>query len=537
MNITPKHNWIQFDDTIQVTIYNIFGINKANIKHFIQVTPIYFNLNFSPYLFQIDFENEIDPFHIKLVIINKGEIKFIFPKKIKNKIWSNLNTNKSKEMRLKLRRESIDRLYEKQRKIREKRNKEKKLRFKAAENRQWNQEKKVKNIINKLETKEKQKSKYKLREWIDTINDKYEDDDHPNNDNNNQNVTEIRKSNIVEIGFSEWNYIIPIRENTKPPQFALKTVDIVDNDNNISEKTPIFMLDKGIKYFINKDYQSAINIFDQAIKINNNKDFDLYLLLHCNKIQCFIKLGMIPNNIDIDIDNHNKSNSIIINSVIFLQKGIIKTFMIFEQILNGIKIDEKELLSIIEIFNKGLKQFQINQKMNKLQNNFGLFKDIENLKDLNKISNEKIKIINIIKKKYFTDKLIKIEDEMNNAINGYTEIIKELESIKTNGNICKLLLFESLNNRIILYLKTKQFLKCINDCDKMIENYDINNDKDYKVYIRRGACYLSLWKISKQDNNNDYFTKSLNDYKIATKYNKIYKKHVLKMNKLQLLFK
>jgi len=83
MNITPKYVWTQNNEAIEVTIYNIYGINKANIKHFIQITPIFFNLNFSPYLFQIDFENEIDPFHIKLIIINKKEIKFIFPKKIK----------------------------------------------------------------------------------------------------------------------------------------------------------------------------------------------------------------------------------------------------------------------------------------------------------------------------------------------------------------------------------------------------------------------------------------------------------------------
>eukprot|EP01084_Bolivina_argentea_P145323 254736_1 len=247
MPITPQFSWSQNDDAIEMTI-QMYGINKHLLKHYVQITPIYFCLNISPYLLQIDFENEIDPFHIKVIIMTRKQTKFIFPKQIRNQKWNNLVTNKDKSIRLKNRLESIDKLHKKQQEIRKQRQKQKKLRFKAAQQRQWDEQKYLKHIINKLENQTKQESTNDLKHWVKTkqetsLNQVNEtntvlDDDNKDtglvdkdmqpsneiiNEQNSDSSEEtcaieenkevnIRQSNVVEVGFSEWDYITPVRQ-------------------------------------------------------------------------------------------------------------------------------------------------------------------------------------------------------------------------------------------------------------------------------------------------------------------------------------
>ena len=79
---------------------------------------------------QIDFCYEIDTFNIKVIILNNKEIKFVFPKKIKNKTWDTLQSLQDKQIKLQKRKESIEKLFEKQKEIRQKRANTKKLRVK-----------------------------------------------------------------------------------------------------------------------------------------------------------------------------------------------------------------------------------------------------------------------------------------------------------------------------------------------------------------------------------------------------------------------
>ena len=532
LSMEPKHKWIQNNHSIQITIYNIYGINKHIIKHFIQITPIYFSLNFSPYLFQIDFENEIDPFYIKVIIKNNKEIKFIFPKKIKNKKWNNLNSDKSKEIRLKLRKESMDKLYKKQQEIDEKRKKKKRLRFKAAQQRQWDEEKYLKSVINKLENKEKQKSRFELENWL-----KQKKNNHDKNKFINDNLAEIRPSNTIEIGFSEWDYITPIRQNTKPPQFASKT--LINNqcnknkqcNKNISEQTSIFLCDKGIKYFINKDYKSAINVFNEAINLEN--DHYTLKLLNCNKIQCLIQ-DQLLNIKNININNYNLINiddndndHDIKNMIILLQKGIIQTFIVFDKLNYKQIIDDEILSKIIKLFEKGHKLFKFYNKNNNLINNFGLFENIEIIKDLYILSEQYKNIINLIKHKKSADKKIKNKKNYINAINDYTQIINNGYDQNYNFYL-NILKYQCLCNRSSAYFLRKEFLKCIDDCTQIINNYKLYIN--YKIYAKRGASYLSLWKF--KQNNKHYLIQSLNDYKNASKYNQIYTSNVLKLERL-----
>merc|ERR1712129_613353 len=101
------------------------------------------------------------------------------------------------------RQESIDKLYAKQQAIREQRQKNKKLRLKAAQQRQWDEQKYLKQTIDKLENEEKQCSKDDLKQWVD------EDiDDEKDEKKESQNeMPAIRQSNVIEIGHSDWDYI------------------------------------------------------------------------------------------------------------------------------------------------------------------------------------------------------------------------------------------------------------------------------------------------------------------------------------------
>eukprot|EP01083_Nonionella_stella_P089075 248524_1 len=547
MPVTPRFSWDQNDDSVEIVV-EMYGVNKNSLKHFLQITPIFFSLNISPYLLQLDFENEINPFAIKVILMNKKETKFIFPKHIKKQQWNDLVSSKDKHIRLKERNQSIDELYQKQQQIREKRKKEKALRFKAAQQRQWDEQKYLKHIITKLENKEKVTSQNDLKQWIETEN---KTNTIANDDEKDviQNEPEIRKSNVVQIGFSEWDYVTPVRNNMKPPEFARKSIiSKYTNQESVSEVTPIFVCDRGIKYFLNKDYDSAINAFKEATNLDSN-----YLEAYCNRLQCYIQLKVEQNNDKYKsdtgglLDDINKMESILqlledeetkqiinesisrhkpnvrttANIIISFQKGILQTFMVLDALKGKEAVDDNTLMLIKIALDTGFKMFEINQKLNNLENDFGLFKDVNRIENLHQISKKCQSKIDVIGAKRAGDEWIR-NKEYKQAIDKYSEAIG---MIQTKDDDFEFLEYKCLNNRSAAYFSSKQYEECIEDCDTILSDHN-----DCKALIKRGGSYLSLWKSDK--NNTNYLEKSWNDYKNAAQYDSEYQQYATQIENL-----
>lgn len=446
MQITPEYTWNQDGGKIEVNA-QFKAIDSSLVKSTrnYTITGIFFCFNAPPYLFQLDFEQEIDPFRIKIVLKEEGNVQFVFPKKDPRIIWDRLLTTKSKEERLMARMASVDRLRAKQQVLQVRRQKNKKIRYKAAQQRQWDEEKCLKKIINKLESDEKQQYTKKLKQWVvkmdntkkkestkkmddtkssDETKESSDDSSSTSNTSNNFNhyvnpfstpkpvptiienidkmgegregrkkppysppkfakpprfieskefkeecsepeTNDIRQSNVVEVGFTEWDYVTPVREHSKPPEFALKSnVQSLDKSKSanganglnggshnessrsartkLEETSHICLCDKGIKFFENGDYQSAINAFTASIR-----RCPQFLQSYISRFQCYIELILATSD-DLQYDERYISKDILQmqriaqryhglgSMIIALQKGIIMTPILLDELRKSV---------------------------------------------------------------------------------------------------------------------------------------------------------------------------------------------------------
>ena len=329
------------------------------------VTPVYLSLNFSPYLLQIDFENEINTMTIK-VYIKCDSITFCFEKRI-HQMWKNIVLQDSKQAVFQRRQKSLEKLFELREKLDKERKKAKKQRVRTAEKRLWKEENAYKQTIQDLEKKEKHQASINVNSWLqsklqkvsnksNTINNQQTESTSPSTNMhlkststpvlintktqhdqgcNMQAQTESKSSiedeksdfevNIppirkmkhrtIKTQFSKWDYVVPARENVKPPEFTNKKfAKFLDKRNkqqttaasnnksncNIDDTQPKFILDQAHNFFEHKNFQSAINKYKQVINLINTStgdhDDDSFDILNtmiviqtlCCLTQCYI---------------------------------------------------------------------------------------------------------------------------------------------------------------------------------------------------------------------------------------------------------
>merc|ERR1739838_1029170 len=187
------------------------------------------------------------------------------------------------------------------------------------------------------------------------------------------------------------DYVTPTREHSKPPQFASKTAVLSKADHpsrheqvtRIEEVTPIFLLDKGTKFFANGDYQSAINAFAGAIALDPQ-----YLEAYSSRFQCHIEV-IINSSEDLQYDekciaddvaqmktlvanDRHREIADFANMVISLQNGIMCTPIVLDKLRDSAQdVDGKHLLDIKDSLDSGLKQYRLRETAGTLENTFG----------------------------------------------------------------------------------------------------------------------------------------------------------------------
>eukprot|EP00485_Elphidium_margaritaceum_P012568 CAMPEP_0202692712 /NCGR_PEP_ID=MMETSP1385-20130828/7021_1 /ASSEMBLY_ACC=CAM_ASM_000861 /TAXON_ID=933848 /ORGANISM="Elphidium margaritaceum" /LENGTH=558 /DNA_ID=CAMNT_0049348293 /DNA_START=43 /DNA_END=1716 /DNA_ORIENTATION=- len=553
MPVTPQYSWAQTDDKIEIQI-QIAGVHSRLLRHITQITPVFFNLNFPPYLLQIDFEGEVNPLNVKVILLqNKKEIKFIFPKKAEGEKWKDLIIDAGKEQRLERRHESIDRLHAKQQEIRERRAKQRKLRQRAAQQRQWDEQKYLKHVMNKLEREEQEKCATELQQWTAVAD----------NDDNKESIATaeipaIRKAVDVDIKLSEWNYVVPAREDCKPPPFAQKSVVFGTSHPqshgdkssiSITEKTPAFLFDKALQYITNKDYNSCIYVLDEIIDLAHN-DSMLLMLAYCHKMQCFIALHQAGKRVTksemeslaqraletVKSMQQLKSKQHCLQETDDRTVAIVEVVILFQRcitrcwcVLSSTKHFDDNNEDVRKLWQRGCKIFDLNQNTfddAKATDVLGMFKDKHMVQELRSVAGDHLNVMNMIDCKQRADTLLK-EKQHNDAIGEYDRIITESSHLQNTEHV-SLLKQQCLNNRSTAYFSSKQFLKCVDDCSELISSC---NEANYvhKAHIKRAASYLALWHKNKNENN--YLQKSIGDYQIAAKHDTLYESYVSKISK------
>lgn len=138
------------------------------------------------------------------------------------------------------------------------------------------------------------------------------------------------------------------------------------------------------------------------------------------------------------------------------------------------------------------------------------------------IFNENKKIADDLLKNKFYKKAIKLYDENINKIEKYIETLRD-----DNLNIdkCDNIKVKCLNNKSICFYESNNYHNCIKDCDSLLD-CDLYSDK-LKLYLRKGASYLCLWKNDKT--NKNYLQNAINSYKNASVIQSKYQKTVEKL--------
>jgi len=548
----PTYSWQQTDAAIEV-VAQIQGVDRKLLQHtkHYTITPIFFSLNAPPFLFQLDFEREIDPFRIKIVIPNKKDIQFVFPKKEPYVQWTNLLSNKPKEQRLAERMASIDQQHAKRQAIREQRAQQKKIRLKAAQRRQWDQEKYLKLIVNRLESEEKHREVQGLEQWADdttagTLNLTESASDDVKCGDDAAKSTAVRRSEAVEVGFTEWDYVLPVREHSKPPGFARKTVphrkSPKRDDRTIEERSAELLCADGAKLFWAGDYEAAINAFSAAIALD-----DKFLEAYCSRFQCHIAV-IVSTADDLQYDEKcierdlEKMESIRTSDryvgtadfaamIISLQKGIMATPILLDELRNtacGLDIDDDRPHSIGVTLDRGLKMHQMRHCEGTLANSFGIFQNEVTHRSLHELAVKCKDIADIVQLKQNGDRLMR-DRRCTEAVEVYSAILRKFAKY-TDDDCHSFLKRQCLNNRSTAWFVEGQFMRCIADCDTLFAL----NDKHCTAVARRGAAFLSLWKRDREQ--KEYLECALKNYRTAATLNHKYNAHATKINNILLSF-
>lgn len=100
-----------------------------------------------------------------------------------------------------------------------------------------------------------------------------------------QEIPEVRKSGNITIKFSERNFVTPKRESQEPAEIdwlmkqheARMVVGFVEEDLRLEEKNPNWLKTKGNDFYRNNNFLAAISAYSLAIRLTNNKCYDLFL--------------------------------------------------------------------------------------------------------------------------------------------------------------------------------------------------------------------------------------------------------------------
>jgi len=352
----------------------------------------------------------------------------------------------------------------------------------------------------------------------------------------------ITKKLKLRAAFSDWDYIVPARKDSKPPQFANKTL-IAEGLRKEKEspripRTAQYFFDVAAKSFANGDLLSARNALDEALNIDASHLESLCLRSECarrllrdDKLEtddggelerAMAQITDIEGVLRADLPRNRRIAECAAVAVAF-EKGILETLFALDALRHrkGIECADAESAKIGMA--NALKTFH--RKNSKGEFAEGIFELIE-MNALSRSATESVRVLEVIISKLSADSAMK-RKEFGSAIDGYGAVLRHFDEAKVDAaDESFFLKAQALSNRSVAFFADRRFEECIADCDAILSSSDSN----CKAFVRRGAANLSLWQLRQSD--REFLERALRDYSSAAEIDAEYTAHVKKIEKL-----
>lgn len=304
--IVKDYTWQETEGELIICL-PLKGVSSTKVDIF--STDQYIKVSYPPYLFEVHLLKPVVEAQSTAKIGN-GVITFRLIK-IEPGHWSRLHSQESedKDAMAEKRAEAVAHSQRADAELREERAKKKREEEQYAIQQQMKQEQEERGRIEREKQEERDRATKELEEWkIDEqrIREKVRQWGTPVSQQQQQqqrddphteealSVPPPRHTGKIQISFTPRAFTTPSRESKAELEedylarmaAARRIKDPEKKEEDINEKNPEFLKDRGIEFFKAENYQAAINVFSQAISLNDSLPH-----LFSNRAACYLVTG------------------------------------------------------------------------------------------------------------------------------------------------------------------------------------------------------------------------------------------------------
>ncbi|RDD46300.1 Dyslexia susceptibility 1 candidate gene 1 protein-like protein [Trichoplax sp. H2] len=264
---------------------------------YLQFEIIFQQVSYPPYLFEIYLLAPINE-EVSGCKVGDGAVVFTL-EKLEHIVWGKLTdvNENDKEAWKELRQHAVEKAHEKVTKDEEEKAKKKREEHQMAIKRQIELESEEKKRVEQVKEAERQRTTEEIEYWKET--DTYHSKQARNGKNSifedKDKIPLPRSSGSIQVKFTSRTFPTAARESkAQEEQEWLDKIAAArrpkgDGSENPEESDPMWLKDKGSSLFKAGDYVSAINAFNEAIRLE-----PILPSLYLNRSACFLKIGDYP---------------------------------------------------------------------------------------------------------------------------------------------------------------------------------------------------------------------------------------------------
>ena len=300
--IVKDYTWQETEGELIICL-PLKGVSSTKVDIF--STDQYIKASYPPYLFELHLFKPVTESQ-STAQIGKGVINFRLVKK-EPTLWGRLHSHESedKEAMVAARAEAVAHSQRVDAELREERARKKREEEQYAIQQQMKQEQEERDRIEKEKQEERNRATRELEEWKadeQRIREKVRQRGTPTPRQQSTQSPEEERGGLppprhngkIQISFTPRPFATPSRESKAELEedylarmaAARKIKDPEKKDENINEKNPEFLKDRGVEFFKAANYQAAINVFSQAISLNDSLPH-----LFSNRAACYLATG------------------------------------------------------------------------------------------------------------------------------------------------------------------------------------------------------------------------------------------------------
>ncbi|XP_067934540.1 dynein axonemal assembly factor 4-like [Watersipora subatra] len=315
--VIKDYNWEETPTTVAINV-PLKGVKKNKVDIF--STDEFLKVSFPPYIFEVLLYDLVDE-ETSVARLENGMVLFSLQKKVEG-MWGQLcsPTMEDKPLYRSRIEENLVKAQEKAEEEVKRRNEKKRENDKYVLRKAMDLDEEERNRITAIKEGEKRRATEELEKWKEQqreaailekerlLEEARQEHELKETEIRRQKLLEkskrknnvfeksedsVRASGKIEVTFTPRVFPTAMRESTKHLEEewlkkqadARRTAEIQDADLSEEERNPMFMKEKGDKFFRGGDYQSAVNAYTHAIRLSAGKMPSLY----SNRAACHLK--------------------------------------------------------------------------------------------------------------------------------------------------------------------------------------------------------------------------------------------------------